>query len=67
MEGYGKRIQNRRKALDMSTVQLAIETDLSVASIQAYEGEYRRPNDENKMRIAKALKTTVSELFFKPI
>lgn len=64
MAEYGKRIQAARRKLGLSVADLAFLCDVSVSAIQAYEGEYRAPRDNIKIKLADALKTTVQDLFF---
>ena len=64
MVGYGKRLQEARREKNMSVVDLAEKCDISVASVQSYEGEFRAPRDETKIKLAGALGKTVEELFF---
>lgn len=61
----GKRLMSQRKKLKLTRKQLAEMVNLSQESIYKYERDERIPTDENKMKLAKALDTTVSELFFK--
>ncbi|MGX7077442.1 helix-turn-helix domain-containing protein [Globicatella sanguinis] len=61
----GKRLMAQRKKLKLTRVQLAKMVNLSQESIYKYERDERIPTDENKIKLAKALDTTVSELFFR--
>lgn len=61
----GKRLMSQRKKLKLTRKQLAKMVNLSQESIYKYERDERIPTDENKIKLAKALDTTVSELFFR--
>lgn len=61
----GNKLKLRRKELEMSVYDVAEETKLSPTYISNLENEQKKnPSKETMEKIATALKSTVSELFF---
>lgn len=58
------RIQERRLELDMTQAELAKKLKISVSYLSALENERKPVNVSLAIRIARALKTTVEEIFF---
>ena len=58
----GLNIRKRREALDFSQEKLAELSDLDQTYISGIETGKRNPGIKNVARLAKALKTTTSEL-----
>ena len=57
------RIAERRKALGMTQPKLAEKVSCPYTQIQMYEHGRRIPSVEMALRLARALETTVEELF----
>lgn len=63
-ENIGKKIRELRILRNMSLEQLSDVTDVSERALYSYELGERIPKDEVKIKIAKALGSTVSSIFF---
>lgn len=62
----GKRLQARRKALELSQEQLAEMTGLTQAAISLYEVGLREPRDHHRVIIAGALGCAVDAIWEAP-
>lgn len=58
------RIQERRLELDLTQAELAKKLKISVSYLSALENERKPINVSLAIRIARALRTTVEEIFF---
>ena len=61
----GNKLKKKRKELDMSVYELAEKTNLSPSYISNLENEQKtNPSKDSMEKIAAALDSSVSELFF---
>ncbi len=60
----GKRIQTKRKNLDISRETFCKDVDITSSALSMYESGHRVPRDEVKIRIAKRLGMSIEALFF---
>ncbi len=60
---FGKRVRSLRRALDMTQEELAEHIDVHRTYISAIEHGGQSVSIDNAARIAKALKTSTSDLF----
>jgi putative transcriptional regulator len=58
------RIQERRLELDMTQAELAKKLKISVSYLSALENERKPINVALAIRIARALRTSVEDIFF---
>ncbi|MBR0707996.1 helix-turn-helix transcriptional regulator [Bradyrhizobium liaoningense] len=60
---FGQRVRDRRLSLDMSQEELASEADIRRALISEIERGEANPTLESVIRIATALRISLSDLF----
>ena len=58
-----RRLKERRKALGLTQREVAERIGMTQNAYQAYEADKRTPNAKLAIRFAKALETTVEELW----
>lgn len=61
--GFGKRIKDRRKELNMTQRELAEKSGIAYRSIQDYESEKRTPKINARITLANALDIPYTDLF----
>ena len=61
-QNFAKRLRGFRKLKNMTQHELAESVEMPVSVIGKLERGTRLPNDQQKIRIAKALQVTVDEL-----
>lgn len=60
---WATRIRTARKAANLSQGQLARLLDMNPVQVSRWERGYAIPNDESRYRLARALGTSVADLF----
>lgn len=60
----GENIRNARQKKDWTQKELQEASDISVPTISAYENNRKRPSLDTLARIAKALDTSIDELYY---
>lgn len=60
---WAENLAERRKALGMTQADLAAAVGVTRGAVAQWEGRFRAPNDEHKLALAVALRTTVRALF----
>jgi len=64
MKTIAERLKESRLEKGFSRAELANICDISVSAVQMYEGGFRVPRDQIKVKLADALEKSIQDLFF---